>query len=214
MWFRGWNNACRDQFSLESRQEPLSTIGYSSILPRTSPQLVRHVKTIPSVKVLVAMARTTIVLLAVSIFVSLLASVCAREVNFTDIFVDNPSLEGPIPKVAHFVFSKVKPLIWIEYASIKSAYTMLGAEKINLWVPSGTQFPGPIWQHALRIPGITIREIEMPTKIYGQNVSVLAHVSDIVRLEAIYTEGGKYEHIPLVALAEVMLQAYTWITMQ
>lgn len=128
------------------------------------------------------------------LFLGLLAHlsplIAAREVNFDDLFVNDPVLPEHIPKIAHFVFSKVRPLIWLEYASIKSAYVNLQTEKIHLWVPAGSKFEGVVWKHVMKIPGVTIRETVMPTKIYGNQVSVLAHVSDIVRLEAMYTEGG------------------------
>lgn len=115
----------------------------------------------------------------------------ARAVNFDDIFVDELPTQNYIPKIAHFVFAKTKPLDWLEYASIKSAIVNLQAEQVRLWVPPGAKFEGHIWSLVLGLPQITFREIEMPTSVYGHEVKVLAHVSDIVRLEAVYNEGGR-----------------------
>lgn len=41
------------------------------------------------------------------------------------------------------------------------------------------------------MPELVVREIEMPTKIFGAELKNLAHISDVVRLEAVYTQGGK-----------------------
>lgn len=119
-------------------------------------------------------------------------STFARDVNFDDLFTNtNIVPQGSIPKIAHFVFTKTRPLAWLEYAAIKSSLVNLGVSKINIWVAPGALFEGNIWQLVLAFPEVHLREVEMPTTIYGNNVAVPAHVSDIVRLEAVYQEGGE-----------------------
>lgn len=63
----------------------------------------------------------------------------AREVNFTDIFVepDAATIAEPIPKIAHFVFSKVRELVWLEYASIKSAAVNVGVDQVSRDIARG-----------------------------------------------------------------------------
>jgi len=116
----------------------------------------------------------------------------SREVNFDNIFNDNAYSEtSTIPKVAHFVFTKTRPLAWLEFAAIKSAIVNLQVNTVNIWCAPAATFDGPIWKLVLGFPEVRLREIDMPTSIYGNPIEVPAHVSDVVRLEAVYNEGGK-----------------------
>lgn len=121
------------------------------------------------------------------------SSALSREVNFDEIFNDSAYSENAtIPKIAHFVFTKTRPLAWLEFAAINSAIVNLQVETVNIWCAPVATFDGPIWQFVLAsFPEVRIREIEMPTSIYGNPIEVPAHVSDVARLEAVYTEGGK-----------------------
>lgn len=119
----------------------------------------------------------------------------SRDVNFDDVFVkDTYSSEtSVIPKVAHFVFTKVRPLVWLEFAAIKSAIINLEVETVNIWCPPSAVSEGSIWQLVLSFPQVRLREVEMPTSIYGHHIEIQAHVSDVLRLEALYAEGGEQE---------------------
>jgi hypothetical protein len=97
-----------------------------------------------------------------------------------------------IPKVVHFVFVTLRPVGWIEYAAIRSASVNVQAEKINIWAPKEGNFSGEMWERIFEIPGVVVRRVEMPDTVYGNKVSFEAHVSDLVRLKAVYSEGGEY----------------------
>jgi hypothetical protein len=97
-----------------------------------------------------------------------------------------------IPKVVHFVFVTLRPVGWIEYVAIRSASVNVHAEKINIWAPKEGNFPGEMWERIFEIPGVVVRRIEMPDTVYGNKVKFQAHVSDLVRLKAVYSEGGEY----------------------
>jgi len=121
----------------------------------------------------------------------LLGRAASRDVVFDDLFADQTVHQAKIPKTAHFVFTKTRPLSWLEFAGIKSSIVTLGCTKVNIWVAPGALFEENIWKLVLAFPEVQVRETAMPTTIYGNPVSVPAHVSDIVRLEAVYNEGGK-----------------------
>ncbi|KAI9883562.1 MAG: hypothetical protein M1823_004660 [Watsoniomyces obsoletus] len=110
-----------------------------------------------------------------------------------------------IPKVVHFVFVELKSSSWIEYAAVRSARTNIGAEKINIWVPWGQEFPGDIWARMLKIPSVVIRRMQMPDSVYGRKVQQLAHISDVVRLKILYEEGGKNFGSGVGALADLKM---------
>jgi hypothetical protein len=104
---------------------------------------------------------------------------------------DDSPIPDHIPKVAHFVYVTLKPVGWIDYAAIRSAYANLQAEKINIWAPKEGNFPGEMWERIFEIPGVVVRRVEMPDTVYGNKVKFEAHVSDLIRLKAVYSEGGE-----------------------
>jgi hypothetical protein len=117
----------------------------------------------------------------------------AADVDFPSSFRNfKTEIESPhIPKVAHIVFSKPKPVTWIEYVSIRSAIENIGVERVNIWIPTNSSFSGPIWHLILDLPGVVLQELEMPDRVYGNRVSNPAHVSDVVRLKILFEQGGK-----------------------
>jgi hypothetical protein len=126
----------------------------------------------------------------------MLRAVSSLDVDFDGLISrlasdDLPTL-AHIPKVVHFVFVQLRPVGWIEYVAIRSASVNIQAEKINIWAPKEGEFPGEMWERILEIPGVVVRRVEMPDTVYGNKVKHLAHVSDLVRLQVIYLEGGKY----------------------
>ncbi|KAI9755574.1 MAG: hypothetical protein M4579_004222 [Chaenotheca gracillima] len=132
----------------------------------------------------------------------LFLSSLARDAEFDVTLALPPLKQEPvhIPKVAHFVFSNVKNLTWQNYAAVKAAQVVLKVDKINLWVPRNDTLPGEIWQRTLHIPGAVVRETDIPDSVYGKELKVLAHVSDIIRMKALYEEGGIYLDYNLIAL--------------
>ena len=94
-----------------------------------------------------------------------------------------------IPKTAHFVLSQAGPAKWDTYAAIRSAHDRLSCDQIILWVPKGEPASGGIWDDIMDIPNVVQEEIEMPDTVYGNPVSNLAHVSDVVRLKVLYLYG-------------------------
>lgn len=112
-----------------------------------------------------------------------------------------------IPKVVHFVFVELRPIAWIEYAAVCSAWKIIGAEKINLWVPEGQEFPGKMWALVLKIPSVVVRPMRMPNRVFGREIRQLAHTSDVVRLKVLYEEEGKTPPSP--ARSRVAMQSST-----
>lgn len=114
-----------------------------------------------------------------------------RVVNVQDLLTDQVPSEDPIPKVAHFIWACVgRPLDWLEYAAIKASIVTVGVETVNLWVPPGAVLDGPVWELVLEFPQSVLREVEMPTEIYGNKIENIAHQADVLRLEVLYQEGG------------------------
>ncbi|KAI9739253.1 MAG: hypothetical protein M1834_007466 [Cirrosporium novae-zelandiae] len=129
----------------------------------------------------------------------------SRDADF-DSVLSLPPLSFPpdtIPRTVHFVFVDLKPLTWMEFAAVQGAHLALKAETINIWVPDRGDPLGKIWEMILDIPGVRFRRIEMPDSVYGHELKILAHISDIVRMKAMYEEGGIYLDTNLVALRPV-----------
>ena len=58
----------------------------------------------------------------------------ARDANYEVVLAQPPPSSPPqrIPKVVHFIFVNLKPLTWVEYAAVSSAWKIIGAKRINL----------------------------------------------------------------------------------
>lgn len=124
-----------------------------------------------------------------------LRAVVAVDVDFDGLIsrlaLENSSIPVYIPKVVHFVYVTLESVGWAEYAAVRSAVVNLHADTINIWVPIEGDFPDEMWPHILQIPGVVVRRVEMPDTVYGHKVEQQAHVSDLVRLQVMYSEGGE-----------------------
>lgn len=104
-----------------------------------------------------------------------------------------------IPKIVHFVYGLKDPepqLDLIQYLSIKSAYEVIKPEKIIFhyhYMPTGE------WFDLIR-PLLTLRQVDIPTKIFGNRVDHYAHRADVVRLEALKEFGGIYLDLDVIML--------------
>jgi hypothetical protein len=138
--------------------------------------------------------------------------IIAKDAGFEGLLSQPELLPQPshIPKNAHFVFVYLKELTWMEYAAIRSAHDVLQVERINLWVPDGA-FPGEMWKRILAIPSIVIRRTEIPDTVYGNELKVPQHVSDIIRLKVLWEEGGETVLSRKSCQAKQLLQESTWI---
>ena len=121
------------------------------------------------------------------------------DLNFDGVFKANvkwPSV-NPIPKVAHFVYTDIRELTWLEWAAVRGAIVNLGVDKVNIWVPKKANVKGWIWHRILEMPEVQMRKIVMPSTVYGVSITTPEQQSDIVRLKILYEEGGKQRRICL-----------------
>ena len=119
------------------------------------------------------------------------------DLNFNGVFKANvkwPSA-NPIPNVAHFVYTDIRELTWLEWAAVRGAVVNLGVDKINIWLPKKANVKGWIWHRILEMPEVQIRKIVMPETVYGVHIDTPEQQSDIVRLKILYEEGGNYTWI-------------------
>ncbi|GAB5590227.1 hypothetical protein Unana1_05127 [Umbelopsis nana] len=110
-----------------------------------------------------------------------------------------PMSQTKIPKIVHFVYGMKDPdpqLDLIQYLSIKSAHEVIKPEKILFHyhhMPTGE------WFELIR-PLVTLRQVEIPTKIFGNRVDHYAHRADVVRLEALKEFGGIYLDLDVIMM--------------
>ncbi len=81
---------------------------------------------------------------------------------------------------------------WRDYATIRSVLDHLGVTKVSLRVTkeANGELPGETWERILKLPNVTAREVPMPDTVCGKKVEHTEHISDLVRMLAIYDEGG------------------------
>lgn len=98
-----------------------------------------------------------------------------------------------IPNQFHFVFGLKedfggKPFGLLHYLAIKSAYDLNKPDTMYFYY---TYEPsGEYWDKAK--PYLTLVQVEAPTEIYGNPLTHMAHKADIIRLQALYENGGIY----------------------
>jgi mannosyltransferase OCH1-like enzyme len=113
-----------------------------------------------------------------------------------------PMSQTQIPKIVHFVYGmkdRNPELDVLQYLSIKSAQEVIKPEKILFhyhYLPTGE------WFELIR-PHLTLRKVEIPTKIFGNRVDHYAHRADVVRLEALKEFGGIYLDLDVIMLKSV-----------
>ncbi|CAM0141906.1 hypothetical protein VKS41_004392 [Umbelopsis sp. WA50703] len=113
-----------------------------------------------------------------------------------------PMSQTKIPKIVHFVYGmkdENPQLDLIQYLSIKSAQETIKPEKIYLhyhYLPTGE------WFDLIR-PLLTLRQVDIPTKIFGNRVDHYAHRADVVRLEALKEFGGIYLDLDVILMKSI-----------
>ena len=125
------------------------------------------------------------------------------DVAFETLIAQTPPLPlaAHIPKVAHFVHSKVVELTWLEYATTRNAFTQLGVTKVKIWIPASTgKLPGKIWARLREMEGVEIVRIVMPHTAWGKKFPRIEHQSDLARIKILYVEGGIYMDTDMLAL--------------
>ncbi|RUS26258.1 hypothetical protein BC938DRAFT_471009, partial [Jimgerdemannia flammicorona] len=121
------------------------------------------------------------------------------EIFIANTTVITPSTATRIPNIVHFVHGLKDPdpqLDLIHYLAIKSAHDVLNPTKIYFhyhYLPHGE------WFDRARL-FLTLRHVELPTKIYNNSVDGYAHRADIVRLDALLEFGGIYMDMDLLSL--------------
>lgn len=58
-----------------------------------------------------------------------------------------------IPKIAHYIHSKIQPQTWLDYAVVRSALEHVGVEMVNIWIPNDAELPGEMWARIQRLEG-------------------------------------------------------------
>jgi len=98
-----------------------------------------------------------------------------------------------IPNQFHFVFGLKedfggKPFNILHYLAIKSAYDLNKPDAMYFYY---TYEPsGEYWDKAKSY--LTLVQVEAPTEIFGNPITHVAHKADIIRLQALYENGGIY----------------------
>ena len=139
----------------------------------------------------------------------------SRNVDFESLVFRPIHLPLPahIPKVVHFIFSKVQELTWLQYAVIRCAFVNLEAEKVKIWVPMKTKrLPGDIWERINAMEGVQIVKIVMPDTVWGKKVQHIEHQSDLARIKILFEEGGIYmdtDVLPLKSADEIIFDPWT-----
>lgn len=106
-----------------------------------------------------------------------------------------------IPNKFHFIFGLTedfggKPFNLIHYLSIKSAHDLNNPDEINFYYkyePSGE-----LWEEIK--PLLNLIKVEPPEEIYGNKIEHMAHKADIIRLQALYEQGGIYMDIDTICV--------------
>jgi len=106
-----------------------------------------------------------------------------------------------IPNIIHFVFGLCddfggRPFSLIHYLAVKSAHECNRPEAIYFhyaYEPSGEW-----WDRAK--PFLTLVQLDPPRNIFGNPLLHYAHISDVVRLEALLKYGGIYLDIDVLCL--------------
>jgi hypothetical protein len=106
-----------------------------------------------------------------------------------------------VPNQFHFVFGLEenfggKPFNIIHYLAIKSAYDLNKPDAIYFYY---TYEPsGEYWDKIK--PYLTLVQVDAPTEIFGNTLTHVAHKADIIRLQALYENGGIYMDIDTICV--------------
>ncbi|KAK3177040.1 hypothetical protein OEA41_008366 [Lepraria neglecta] len=91
-----------------------------------------------------------------------------------------------IPKIAHYIYSKVQNLICIDHVVVRSTFVYVGVEKVKIWVPEDADLPGEIWGRLQRMENVEVVRIVMPEIVCGTKVQAIQHWSDLARIKILY----------------------------
>lgn len=110
-------------------------------------------------------------------------------------------MAASIPNVIHFVFGLDehfgnKPFCMAHYIAIRSAYDVNHPDAIFFHC---AYEPHSYWWDLAK-PYVTVKKLVAPTEIFGNRLSSYAHMSDIVRLRILLSEGGIYLDIDTICL--------------
>ncbi|BFZ23028.1 hypothetical protein BsWGS_26066 [Bradybaena similaris] len=107
-----------------------------------------------------------------------------------------------VPKVVYFVIFGVYQFKFKHYVSVLAAKKFISPTAIYV---IGDQHPkGKWWQETLnKIHGVRFLYREIPTTISGKTPKTLHHVSDIVRLQIIYMNGGIYLDTDMIMIRDL-----------
>lgn len=126
-----------------------------------------------------------------------------------------PAPVGRIPLIVHYVYGlrpgKSVTFELDDFISVKSAFDILGAERVLFWVrniPSGQWWDEMLAMGRRRAQKLrlsvdncielkTVRDVET---VFGRKVESSAHKADVIRMEALLTYGGIYMDMDVVAL--------------
>ena len=126
-----------------------------------------------------------------------------------------PSPVGRIPLIVHYVYGlrpgKSVTFELDDFISVKSAFDILGAERVLFWVrniPSGQWWDEMLAMGKRRAQKLglavdncielkSVRDVET---VFGRKVESSAHKADVIRMEALLTYGGIYMDMDVVAL--------------
>jgi hypothetical protein len=111
-------------------------------------------------------------------------------------------IQTEIPKVVHFIMLQDKPdteLSMFAYLAVKSAHDMLQPERIILHFHN---LPKGKWMDLAR-PFLTLREVEIPTEVFGIPVKRVEHQADILRLQILQEFGGIYLDTDIISLKSI-----------
>ena len=107
-----------------------------------------------------------------------------------------------IPNIIHFIFFVErkeyggKPFSFIHFLSIYTAFKVHQPERIYFHYQD--EPTGEWWEKAK--PYLTLNKVEAPTKIFGNELTHIAHKADVVRLEQLMRCGGIYLDIDVISV--------------
>ena len=122
---------------------------------------------------------------------------------------------GRIPLIVHYVYGlrpgKSVTFELDDFISVKSAFDILGAERVLFWVrniPSGQWWDEMLAMGKRRAQklGLTVdncielKQVRDVETVFGRKVESSAHKADVIRMEALLTYGGIYMDMDVVAL--------------
>ena len=106
-----------------------------------------------------------------------------------------------IPNKFHFIFGLEedfggKPFGLLHYIAIKSAYVLNNPDEMNFY--HKYEPTGEYWEKAKKY--LNLVKVEPPQEVYGNEIKHMAHRADIIRLQALYEQGGIYMDIDTICV--------------